>query len=153
MTMLKLSELFAHWESVRAGLLETIDKFEETELAFVPFEGSWPAGQIMLHIANTEDGWLNYVARKQLERWPRTHVLKRYPNKGAIKDLLAEIHQTTRGYLETLGLTDLEREVQTPWGGTVTLGWIIWHVLEHEIHHRGELSLILGQFGREGLDV
>jgi len=33
------------------------------------------------------------------------------------------------------------------------LGWIIWHVLEHEIHHRGELSLILGLLGREGLDV
>jgi uncharacterized damage-inducible protein DinB len=35
----------------------------------------------------------------------------------------------------------------------LSLGWIIWHVLEHEIHHRGELSLILGLLGREGLDV
>jgi len=25
--------------------------------------------------------------------------------------------------------------------------------MEHEIHHRGELSLILGLFGREGLDA
>jgi uncharacterized damage-inducible protein DinB len=30
---------------------------------------------------------------------------------------------------------------------------VIWHVLEHEIHHRGELSLIHGLLGREGLDV
>jgi uncharacterized damage-inducible protein DinB len=26
-------------------------------------------------------------------------------------------------------------------------------VLEHEVHHRGELSLIHGLLGREGLDV
>ncbi len=31
--------------------------------------------------------------------------------------------------------------------------WIFWHVLEHEIHHRGELSLILGFLGKQGLDV
>jgi uncharacterized damage-inducible protein DinB len=30
---------------------------------------------------------------------------------------------------------------------------MLWHVVEHEIHHRGELSLILGLLGREGLDA
>lgn len=25
--------------------------------------------------------------------------------------------------------------------------WIVWHVLEHEIHHGGELSLALGTYG------
>jgi uncharacterized damage-inducible protein DinB len=32
-----------------------------------------------------------------------------------------------------------------------TLQWIIWHVLEHEIHHGGELSLALGAQGLEGV--
>jgi uncharacterized damage-inducible protein DinB len=30
-----------------------------------------------------------------------------------------------------------------------TRQWIIWHVLEHEIHHGGELSLALGGYGVE----
>jgi uncharacterized damage-inducible protein DinB len=30
-----------------------------------------------------------------------------------------------------------------------TRQWIIWHVLEHEIHHGGELSLALGTYGLE----
>ena len=29
--------------------------------------------------------------------------------------------------------------------------WIIWHVLEHEIHHGGELSLVLGNYGLAGI--
>jgi uncharacterized damage-inducible protein DinB len=30
---------------------------------------------------------------------------------------------------------------------------MVWHVMEHEIHHRGELSLLLGMLGHEGLDA
>ncbi len=30
-----------------------------------------------------------------------------------------------------------------------TRQWIVWHVLEHEIHHGGELSLALGTYGLE----
>jgi uncharacterized damage-inducible protein DinB len=30
---------------------------------------------------------------------------------------------------------------------------MLGHILEHEIHHRGELSLILGLLGREGLNA
>ncbi|MCE7990102.1 MAG: hypothetical protein DYG89_53840, partial [Caldilinea sp. CFX5] len=47
----------------------------------------------------------------------------------------------------------LDQTYTIPGGHAFSLGWIIWHVLEHEIHHRGELSLILGLLGREGLDV
>ena len=31
--------------------------------------------------------------------------------------------------------------------------WIVWHVLEHEIHHGGELSLALGGYGLQGIDL
>jgi uncharacterized damage-inducible protein DinB len=32
-----------------------------------------------------------------------------------------------------------------------TRQWIIWHTLEHEIYHGGELSLVLGSYGLEGI--
>ncbi len=32
-------------------------------------------------------------------------------------------------------------------------GWVIWHLLEHEIHHGGELSFTLGSYGLAGVDV
>ncbi|MEO8612778.1 MAG: DinB family protein [Chloroflexota bacterium] len=31
--------------------------------------------------------------------------------------------------------------------------WVVWHILEHEIHHGGELSFTLGSFGLAGVDV
>jgi uncharacterized damage-inducible protein DinB len=33
----------------------------------------------------------------------------------------------------------------------LTRQWIIWHVLEHEIHHGGELSLALGNYQLDGI--
>jgi uncharacterized damage-inducible protein DinB len=35
--------------------------------------------------------------------------------------------------------------------GDAPRGWIIWHVLEHEIHHGGEISLVLGQHNLPGI--
>jgi uncharacterized damage-inducible protein DinB len=70
-----------------------------------------------------------------------------------IKSALTEVHSATEAYLETLVEADLEREIEAPWGGVFRLEWIIWHVREHEILHRGELSFILGTLGKKGLDV
>ena len=36
---------------------------------------------------------------------------------------------------------------------TFTRQWVIWHLIEHDIHHGGELSLILGSHGLTGLDL
>jgi hypothetical protein len=32
-------------------------------------------------------------------------------------------------------------------------GWVVWHVLEHDLHHGGEISQILGTNGLAGLDL
>lgn len=37
--------------------------------------------------------------------------------------------------------------------GTSTRAWVIWHLIEHEGHHGGEISLILGSNGLPGLDI
>lgn len=44
--------LIAHWTRLRAGPIETVDRFRDDELDFRP----WPAPQIMLQIAQEEHG-------------------------------------------------------------------------------------------------
>jgi len=34
-----------------------------------------------------------------------------------------------------------------------TRQWIIWHVLEHDLHHGGEVSFALGAHGLPGIDL
>ena len=35
----------------------------------------------------------------------------------------------------------------------VSRSWVIYHVLEHDLHHGGEISLILGMNGLQSLDL
>ena len=51
---------------------------------------------------------------------------------------------------------DLEAKFQRPGAKsskTVTRQWIIWHVLEHDLHHGGELSFALGVRGLPAIDL
>ncbi|MFH2040561.1 MAG: DinB family protein [Chloroflexota bacterium] len=148
-----LTQIFSHWKQIRAGLLETIDKFSDDELSYTPFRTSWSVGQTMLHIADAEEGWFRFAVTRQLEKWPEYFNLENYPTRESIKSALAEVHTRTEQFLESKKETDLTQVVRVPWGDSFPLLWIVWHVVEHEIHHRGELSLILGLLGRDGLDV
>ena len=38
-------------------------------------------------------------------------------------------------------------------GETVTRGWVLWHVLEHDLHHGGELFLTCGMYGLAVPDI
>lgn len=145
--------IFAHWDQIRTDLITTIEAFTEDELAIVPFEKSWQVGQIMLHIADAEDGWLRYVITKEIDEWPRQYSLTNFPDKNAILQALEAVHQRTKQFIAGLSTQDLGQMIVAPWGGKFTLMWILWHIIEHEIHHRGELSLLLGYLGRGGLDV
>ena len=146
-------DVFSHWEGVRRDLVSTIEAFDEDELEYVPFEGCRKVGDIMLHIADAEDGWLRFCVKKELEAWPNFYNLTNYPDKQSIIHVLAEVHSRTNEYLSNLGELGFEVSITAPWGDDFSLLWIFWHIIEHEIHHRGELSLILGYLGGEGLDV
>ncbi len=149
---MKPATIFRHWDQVRTDLLATMDKFSEAELAYTPFKGSWPVGQILLHIADCEDNWLHGVVRAEIKPWIFYNFAD-FPTRPAILEKLNLAHAKTIAFLDGLDESSLDEKYTIPNGPAVPLSWIIWHVLEHEIHHRGELSLIHGMLGREGLDV
>ena len=64
-----------------------------------------------------------------------------------MKARLASVHKATLDYLAGVPEADFNRIIQVPDDGTPKLGWILWHVLEQEIHHRGELFLCLSLMG------
>ncbi len=47
---------------------------------------------------------------------------------------------------------DLDASVVRP-SRTHQRGWVVWHVMEHDLHHGGEISQILGSNGLSGLDL
>jgi len=149
--VMKNEELFKHWNEVRGGLLNALDKLTDDQLDFTPREGLWTLREVVVHIAGTEQGWLRYYTSNFWHEHPPQAT--DYPTIEALKVLLAQEHAVTEEQFE--GDLDATMEIvcNLPWGAQVTMEWAVWHVIEHEIHHRGEIYLMLGLMGIEAPDV
>ena len=148
-----IEHLISHWRGVRTGLLETIDKFAAPELDLRPYASAWPVRELMLHIAHEEHGEFAYGIAQTLAEFPPAYPPEQYPAVESIKTLLEAVHARTLDGLAALDDRALDRVIVTPWGPRYRLGEMLAHILEHEIHHRAELSLILGMLGKHGLDA
>ncbi|HEY7976320.1 MAG TPA: DinB family protein, partial [Ktedonobacterales bacterium] len=45
---------------------------------------------------------------------------------------------------------EMQQTFPDDWDGTpveLSRAWVVWHVIEHDLHHGGELSLTLGMHG------
>jgi uncharacterized damage-inducible protein DinB len=145
------TQQFEHWESVRGGLYTALDMLTSEQLAFTPRQGLWSLGKVARHVAEAEEGWFRYTVARELPKWPEFSDAD-YATVESVKNLLAEVHSRTKAYLATVDAEDLDRTIAAPWGSEFPLRWIVWHVLEHEIHHRGEIYLMLGLMGMQAPD-
>jgi len=150
---MKVAKVIQLWSRIRKDLLGTIDKFTDKDLGYIAFENGYSVGQIILHIAHEEYGEIQYGLTYEIDEFPPGFQEEEYQTIDSIKALLASVHDETTKYLETVADDELENDFEAQWGETKPLIDFIAHVIEHEIHHRGELSLILGLLGREGLDA
>jgi uncharacterized damage-inducible protein DinB len=142
------------WPAVREGTLEVIDAFNDEDLSYVPVEGGWNVARIMLHIGGAAEYWLHSGVLTGERTDPGVkRTLENYPTIVAIKTYLADQHQRSMNLLEGFDPEHWTQPVIFEDGYGYPPNWIFWHVIEHEIHHRGELSLITGILGHEGLDV
>lgn len=150
---MKITHLISAWQRIREGLYEVLDKFNQQDLDFEPFPGSYTVKEIFLHIAQEEYGEVQYGLTRKLDSFPPAYDPGEYPTVASLQEILGKVHDQTLSYLDGLGDGDLAREIEAGWGGTYPLVDLLGHILEHEIHHRGELSLILGLLGKKGLDA
>ena len=144
-------DVFGNWQATRLGLYQALDKLTDDQLKFVPRTGLWSLGETARHIAEAEADWIGIIVPHEIDTWPK-YPAGQYTTVAAIKQLLEEVHQRTLAYLNGKTEADLDRVIDQPWG-TITVGCVVWHVLEHEIHHRGEIYLMLGLQGMEAPDV
>ena len=143
------AQFFDHWNKVWRDLMRAVSLFQDEDLEFRPSEFyKRNVGDILRHLINLEQGWIHFVIRRSITSWPDEGA-NRLTSIEAIRAEMESTHKETMEYLDTVPVDDFNRIVQVPEDGTPKLGWILWHVFEQEIHHRGELYLCLSLLGRE----
>jgi uncharacterized damage-inducible protein DinB len=143
------AQFFDHWNTVQRDLLRAVSMLKDEHLRFKPAPAYQRSiGGILRHIINLEEGWIQFVIRRQLAAWPAEGDPDG-PSVAAVREDLERVHKETMAYLSTLPVEDFNRIVDVPGDGTPKMGWILWHVLEQVVHHRGELFLCLSLLGMD----
>ena len=142
------AQYFDHWNTVHRDLLNAVAVLDDGDLTFQPTP-TYPRtlGDILRHIINLERGWIHYVIRRSLTEWPGDDR-ERLTTVDAIRSELELSFADTMRYLGTIPVEELNRVVQVPGDGVPKMSWILWHVFEQQIHHRGELFLCISLLGK-----
>ncbi len=159
-----LTTFFEGWENHQQGLIKAIAPLSSEQLAFPIAAHHWSMGKILGHMIDARVfwfyGWMG-EGDPDLARWSAERLRGEQPMHEAA-ELVAMLEKTWRmisGALTRWTSADLEQLIPTPafvkeeqreGFPPRTRQWIVWHVLEHEIHHAGELSLALGMSGQNG---
>jgi uncharacterized damage-inducible protein DinB len=156
-----VAPFYAGWEWHNALLIKAIRPLTEDQLALRP--GTLPnqAWQIAAHIATNRVFWFHDVLHEggdDLQQYADWEDEPAHPRSAA--ELVGALTATWDFVAECLArwtpaMLDESFERRRRNGMVVrhTRQWVTWHLLEHDIHHGGEISLILGMHGLEGLDV
>lgn len=147
MTIPELDDLREHLERFRAVTLQVLDVVSDDDLSWRPDPDSYSVGQQLLHIAQAED----FYARGLLQgEWDadRLRFPEAIPDRAGLRSYFAEVRARTLGLLSALDPEDLGRVWDVP-GAPMPLSlrsWL-WFVVEHEIHHKAQLSTYLRRMG------
>jgi uncharacterized damage-inducible protein DinB len=105
-------------------------------------EGKFTLGDLVRHIAATERHLFVENALGRPSRYPG-HGRELADGRDAVLDYMERAHAESVALLRTLGPDDLKRKCQTLAGTPITAWKWLRSMVEHEIHHRGQIYLYL----------
>ena len=157
---LSLAPFYAGWDVYQQHLVAAIAPLTSEQLALRSSPQNWSVGMLVSHIVSTRVWWFHMRMGEgsadlaPLALWDENEAEPLRPAEELIAGL-ERTWQMIQGALTRWTPDNLEQIFPPHGEGTVARSrqYIIWHVLEHDIHHGGELSSILGAHGLAAVDL
>ena len=152
--------IFENWREYNRKLRTAVARLTDEQLVLQPAPRMWPLGQIVQHIISVRAGWFSGTLQDS------DAAMDDYMEWGQRDSPWRSAAELARGLDETWAFIEARLQRWSPAecamtfpdeydGQTVDVSrsWVIYHVLEHDLHHGGEVSLILGMNGLEGPNI
>jgi uncharacterized damage-inducible protein DinB len=147
---------YAGWEPYQRLLVDALAPLSEAYLPRTIASELRSIGMLATHIVRTRAAWLHSVLG---EGGPEVAAIADWDDNAdeapPPAELVRGLEVTFAAWKECLERwtpADLD-QVFADGPDEVARGWIIWHVIEHDLHHGGELSYSLGALGLAGLSL
>jgi len=147
---------YSGWENYQQLLVASIAPLADAELPRTIASELRSIGMLATHLVRTRAAWLRKVLG---EGGPEVAAIAAWDDNADEAPPAAEL---VRGLEVTFAAWKECLQRWTPGDldalfhdgpDEVSRGWIIWHVLEHDLHHGGELSYSLGALGLTALSL
>jgi uncharacterized damage-inducible protein DinB len=146
--------VFQGWKDYQQQLVVTLQALTPEQLNIRVAPQLRTAGEIAIHLVAGRADWFNGVLK---EGGDNIAAIAHWEDQGQPTRTAAELAQ---GLLLTWQVIEdalarwtpeaIEEQIILPWIGPkhpITRAWVFWHVLEHDLHHGGELTHTLGLGG------
>ncbi len=178
-----VADLYRGWDGYQEKLVSAIAPLDDAQLNLSAAPKLWSVRMLVSHVIATRAWWFHFFLGEggtEFERYAHSWLdeggTERYASWDDFEDT-ASLEATTRrsasellqglketgslltSCLERWTVADLDADVKRPFPDEAgkrsvrTRQWVLWHVAEHDLHHGGEISLILGMHGLRGLDL
>lgn len=152
-----LDEALESWSYTRTGVIAEAESIPQDQWEFRPAEGARSAAELVHHIAesallaggelNRQDGDFTRAPYTEIVREHAGHIetlRARGPLITLLRESFDEMETRFRASGELFMLQTIRRFDGLP--GT-RLAWL-WHAIDHESYHRGQLAMYVRMTGR-----
>jgi uncharacterized damage-inducible protein DinB len=168
----KLSTILDGWQGYQQSMVNAVKPLTPDQLRWRPAENFNSVGELVRHISLGRIEWFMRMSApgseelaSQVLEWEEDedgnrHIVESaFPiaeNPGALVIWLENTWQMIEQTIHTWTVSDIAQTYPHRWNGkiyTPSRQWTIWRIMNHDLHHGGELSLMLGLQGIEAFEL
>jgi uncharacterized damage-inducible protein DinB len=161
-SMAKSLDFYEGWERYQDLLIQALSGLTAEQLAYRTAAHLRSIGETCLHIIGARARWLHYVlgfdapALVELGRWDADDMPARTSQEltEALRSSWAVLRDALAGWTPSdlaVMVPNVDPDPGEP--DSFSRQWVIWHLIEHDLHHGGEITQTLGTFGLTGVDI
>lgn len=142
----RIGPFLDYWEKVRGRTRRVVDRIPPESLEWTWKPGRFTPGDLVRHLAGIERWMYAENARRLPSRYPG-HGQELASGLPAVLAYLERLHAESMEIFRGLSDADLQSKCATPGGAEIRIGKWLRLMIEHEVHHRGQIYLYLAMLG------
>lgn len=135
-------EFIEYWQAIRERTMRVAHLVPDSRMEWAPEAGAMSFGDLLRHLTLVARWMFIESALGRPSRYV-SHGREHASGKADVLQLMRRLHSDGVEQLRTLGPDDLERRIITPAGASIRAWKWLRAMVEHEVHHRGQLYLML----------